>query len=51
MGDIVNFEGGKWRRWNPWSFRLELETTTDAKSLALDEGLVEKESELIHSLK
>ena len=46
MGDIVNFEGGKWCGWSPWSFRLELEATTDAKRLALDEGLVEIESEL-----
>ena len=41
MGDIANFEGGKWCRWNPWSFRLELEATTGAKRLALDEGVVE----------
>ena len=22
MGDIVNFEGGKWCGWTPWSSRL-----------------------------
>ena len=30
-------------------FRLELEVKTDAKSLALDEGVVEEESELFFS--
>ena len=49
MGDIVNFEGGKWCGWNPWSFRLELEAKTDAKRLALDEGVVDEESELFFS--
>ena len=49
MGDIVNFEGGKWCGWNPWSFRLELEAKTDTKRLALDEGVVEEESELFFS--
>ena len=46
MGDIVNFEGGKWCGWTTWSFRLELEAKADAKRLALDEGVVEEESEL-----
>ena len=46
MGDIVNFEGGKWCGWNPWSFRLELEAKIDAKRLALDEGVVEEDPEL-----
>ena len=46
MGDVVDFEGGKWCGWNPWSFRLELEAKTEAKRLALDEGVVEGESEL-----
>ena len=49
MGDIVNFEGGKRCGWNPWSSRLELEATTDAKKLPLDEGVVEEESELFFS--
>ena len=30
----------------PWLSRLELEGKTDARSLALDEGVVEEESEL-----
>ena len=46
MGDIVNFEGGKLCGWSPWSFRLELEAKTNVKGLALDEGVVEEESEL-----
>ena len=46
MGDIKNFKGGKWCGLSPWSFRLELEAKTDAKRLALDEGVVEEESEL-----
>ena len=45
MGDMVNFEGGKWCGWNPWSFRLELEAKTDTKRLTLDEGVVAGESE------
>ena len=49
MGDIVNFEGGKWCGLKPWSFRLKLEAKTDAKRLALDEGVVEDESELFLS--
>ena len=49
MGDIANFEGGKWCGWDPWSFWLELEAKTDAKRLALDEGVVEEESELFFS--
>ena len=49
MGDIVNFEGGKWCDWNPLSCRLELEAKTDAKRLALDEGVVEEQSELLFS--
>ena len=36
-------------RLDPWSSRLELETKTDAKRLALDEGLVEEDSELFFS--
>ena len=46
MGAIANFEGGKWCGKNPWLFRLELQAKTDAKRLALDEGVVEEESEL-----
>ena len=46
MGDMVNFEGGKWCGWSPWLSRLELEAKIDAKRLALDEGVVEEESEL-----
>ena len=42
MGDIVKFEEGKLCGWNPWSFRLEFEAKTDAKRLALDEGVVEE---------
>ena len=49
MGDIVNFEGRKQCGWNPWSFRLELEAKTDSKRLALDEGVVEEDSELFFS--
>ena len=49
MGDIVNFEWGKWCGWSPWSFRLELEAKIDAKRLALAEGVVEEESELFFS--
>ena len=45
----MNFEGGKWCGWNPWSSRLELEAKTDAKRLALDEGEVDEESELYFS--
>ena len=48
MGDTVNFEGGKWCGWNPWSLRLDLEAKTDAK-LALDEGVVEEELQLFFS--
>ena len=47
MGDIVNFEGRKRCGWNRWSFRLDAKT--DAKRLALDEGMVEEESELFFS--
>ena len=46
IGYIVNLEGGKRCGWTPWSSRLELEAKTDAKRLALDEGVVEEESEL-----
>ena len=49
MGDIVNFEGGKGCGWTPWSFRLELEVKNGAKRLALDEGVVEEESERFFS--
>ena len=49
MGDIVNFEWGKWCGWNPWSSRLELKEMTDAKRLAFDEGMIEEESELLFS--
>ena len=49
MGDIVNFDGGKSCGWTPWSSRLELEANTDAKRLALDEGVVEEEPELFFS--
>ena len=49
MGDIVNFEGGSDEVGPPWSFRLELEAKTDAKRLALDEGVIEEESELFFS--
>ena len=49
MGDVVDFEEGKWCGWNPWSFMLELEAKTDAKRLALDEGVVEEESEFFFS--
>ena len=49
MGDVVDFEWGKWCGWNPWSFMLELEAKTDVKRLALDEGMVEGESELFFS--
>ena len=46
MGDIAKFEGGKCCGWTPLSSRLELEAKTDAKRLALDEGMVEEVPEL-----
>ena len=49
MDDVVNFEGGKVCGWSPWPSRLELEAKTDAKRLALDNGVVEEESELFFS--
>ena len=45
----MDFEESKWCRWNPWSFRLELEAKTSAKRLALDEEVLEEESELFFS--
>ena len=49
MRDVVYFGGRKLCGWTPWSFRLELEAKTDAKRLALDEGVVGEESDLFFS--
>ena len=46
MGDMVNFEGGNGVVGALGRPGWELEAKIDAKRLALDEGVVEEESEL-----